>query len=132
DRGRVRHAQRCQEGREEDHGRRGLTLWRSPTNRSLALSRDESAEAKNGLTTPPPALTQEAGLGGLTCGLCNLGPGLAPHVLRGSERSARLSVHTLDRVIGSPTRRSRRSSSTSATGSTTWWSTRPAMTSGAF
>jgi len=53
-------------------------------------------------------------------------------VLRGSERSARLSVHTLDRVIGSPTRRSRRSSSTSATGSTTWWSTRPAMTSGAF
>jgi len=42
----------------------------------------------------PPALTQEAGLGGLTCGLCNLGPALAPHVLRGSERSARLSVHT--------------------------------------
>src|SRR4029078_2939896 len=69
DRGRVRHAQRCQEGREEDHGRRGLTLWRSPTDRSLARSRDESAEAKNGLTVPPPALTQEAGLGGLTCGL---------------------------------------------------------------
>ena len=45
-----RHAQRCQEGREEDHGRRGLTLRLSPTDRSLALSRDESAEAKNGLT----------------------------------------------------------------------------------
>src|SRR4029078_8963409 len=90
DRGRVRHAQRCQESREKDHGRRGLTLRLSPNDRSLALIRDESAEEKNGLTAAPPALTQEAGLGGLTCGLCNLGPALAPHVLRGSERSARL------------------------------------------